>query len=234
MKTNQAFKNEALDALRGNWGKAVLATLLFALIAAAINGPSTAYSAGQQSTLQSLIAYGDTAGILSLYGSMLRVSGITFLAMVLLFNPLMVGFHNAFRVLGEGDNNLTRNLFALSVRNYWHKVLGMLWMYILVYLWMLLLVIPGIIKAFSYAMTPYILEENPELDVTEAIHRSRMMMRNHKFDLFWLYLGFLGWFFLCLLTAGIGFLWLTPYVEAAQAAFYKEIKADYALHGGLD
>ena len=83
-------------------------------------------------------------------------------------------------------------------------------------------------------MTPYILEDNPELGAVDAIHRSRMMMRGHKFDLFWLYLSFIGWFLLSLLTLGIGFLWLVPYMETAQAAFYEEVKADYALNGGLD
>lgn len=83
-------------------------------------------------------------------------------------------------------------------------------------------------------MTPYILHENPELSASEAIHRSRMMMKGHKFDLFWLQLSFIGWFFLCLLTTGIGFLWLQPYYYTAQAAFYEEVKSSYALEGGLD
>ena len=83
-------------------------------------------------------------------------------------------------------------------------------------------------------MTPYILDENPELGASEAIHRSRMMMKTHKFDLFWLYLSFIGWWLLCILTCGIGFLWLEPYFQTAKAAFYEEVKADYALNGGLD
>ena len=61
-----------------------------------------------------------------------------------------------------------------------------------------------------------------------------MMMRGHKFDLFYLYLSFIGWFLLCLLTAGIGFLWLAPYVDTSLAAFYEDVKSDYAMNGGLD
>ena len=97
----------------------------------------------------------------------------------------------------------------------------------------LLFIIPGIIKAFSYAMTPYILEENPELSANDAIDHSRAMMKGHKFDLFWLYLSFIGWFILCILTLGIGFLWLTPYMETSVAAFYEDVKADYEMNGGL-
>ena len=39
---------------------------------------------------------------------------------------------------------------------------------------------------------------------------------------------------MCLLTAGIGFIWLIPYVETSVAGFYEDVKADYALNGGLD
>ncbi|MBO4634088.1 MAG: DUF975 family protein [Bacteroidales bacterium] len=234
MKTNQQFKNQALDALRGNWVQAVLTTLLFIVIAAVIEGPYGLFGIMNQEDMRAMLTYGDTAGLLSMYGNMLRVSGCTFLATILLLNPILVGLHNAYLLLLEGEVELPREMFRLAFKNYWHKVLGMLWVYVLISLWMLLLFIPGIIKAFSYAMTPYILEENPELDVTEAIHRSRMMMHGHKFDLFWLYLGFIGWFFLAILTGGIGFLWLSPYMEASQAAFYQEVRADYALNGGLD
>ncbi|MGG3971250.1 DUF975 family protein, partial [Geobacillus stearothermophilus] len=38
----------------------------------------------------------------------------------------------------------------------------------------------------------------------------------------WLYLSFLGWGILSLLTLGIGLLWLIPYVYTSLAAFYDE------------
>ena len=49
------------------------------------------------------------------------------------------------------------------------------------------------------------------------------MMKGHKFDLFWLILSFIGWGFLCLFTFGIGYLWLTPYMETSVAAFYEDV-----------
>jgi uncharacterized membrane protein len=99
---------------------------------------------------------------------------------------------------------------------------------IFIALWTCLFILPGIVKAFSYAMTPFILEDRPELSANEAIDLSRAMMKGHKFDLFYLYLGFIGWALLCLLTLGIGFLWLAPYMQSAEAAFYEEVKAEYA------
>ena len=90
-------------------------------------------------------------------------------------------------------------------------------------LWSLLLIVPGIIAALSYAMTPFILEEHPELTAYEAIRRSKELMRGHKTDLFILELTFIGWSLLCILTLNLGHIALNPYKNAAYAVFYREI-----------
>lgn len=91
-------------------------------------------------------------------------------------------------------------------------------------LWCILFVIPGIIAYYSYAMTDYILAEEPSLSASEAIERSKMLMDGNRWRLFCLNLSFIGWDLLCaLFTFGIGYLWLTPYKRAAIADFYREI-----------
>ena len=90
-------------------------------------------------------------------------------------------------------------------------------------LWMLLFIIPGIVKGLSYAMTPFILEELPEMTASQAIKASMQLMDGHKMDLFILGLSFIGWSLLACLTMGIGFLFLNPYMNAAYAAFYRDI-----------
>jgi len=92
-----------------------------------------------------------------------------------------------------------------------------------VFLWSLLFIIPGIVAGYSYAMTGYILAEHPELTASEAIEQSKQMMAGNRFRLFCLEFSFIGWSLLCALTLGIGNLWLLPYRQAAEAAFYREI-----------
>ena len=89
--------------------------------------------------------------------------------------------------------------------------------------WSLLFIIPGIVKGLSYAMTPFILEEHPEMTASQAIKASMQLMDGHKMDLFILGLSFIGWSLLACLTMGIGFLFLNPYMNAAYAAFYRDI-----------
>lgn len=95
------------------------------------------------------------------------------------------------------------------------------------FLWSLLFVIPGIYAGYGYAMTPYILLENPELTANEAIKKSKELMDGNRWRLFCLEISFIGWSILCaLFTLGIGYFWLVPYMEASFAAFYREIKAE--------
>ena len=95
--------------------------------------------------------------------------------------------------------------------------------YAFIWLWSMLFVIPGIIAALRYAMTPYIMAEHPELTASEAINRSKELMEGHKMDLFILQLTFLGWEILCALTLNLGNLALNPYKNAAITVFYRHI-----------
>ena len=90
-------------------------------------------------------------------------------------------------------------------------------------LWGLLFIIPGIVKTYSYAMTPFIMAEHPHLTAGEAIQASRDMMEGHKWELFVLRLTFIGWDILAALTMNIGHLALNPWKNAAEAAFYRQI-----------
>ncbi|MBR3600970.1 MAG: DUF975 family protein [Lachnospiraceae bacterium] len=99
---------------------------------------------------------------------------------------------------------------------------------VLIQIWELLkiclhIIIPGIIASLSYVMTNYILAENPEMSASETINLSKQMIGGNKWRLFCLRLSFIGWDILCGFMLGIGYLWLNPYKQAAEAAFYREI-----------
>jgi uncharacterized membrane protein len=97
-------------------------------------------------------------------------------------------------------------------------------MVLFIILWMLLLIIPGFIAALSYSMTFYILADDNSIGAMEAIDKSKKIMDGNKWKLFCLQLRFLGWALLCILTLGIGFLWLMPYMQLSLAKFYDDIK----------
>ena len=97
-------------------------------------------------------------------------------------------------------------------------------MILFIILWALLLIIPGIIAALSYSMTFYIIADDASISAMDAIDKSKAMMYGYKWKLFCLGLRFLLWSLLCLLTLGIGFLWLIPWMNVTMAKFYDDIK----------
>ena len=194
MKTNKELRAQALASLKGNWGPAVLLSLIFL----AISGVSS------------------------------FVPGVSLIVSILVGLPLSVGVYEAFRRLVLGEKvQLIEYSFNLSFNNWKHNVLVMLLMTIYTMLWSLLLIVPGIIKSLSYALTPYIVAEKPELSANESIELSMKMMDGHKMDLFLIILGFLGLAVLSIFTLCIGYLWLAPYMYAKMAAFYEDVKAEY-------
>jgi len=96
--------------------------------------------------------------------------------------------------------------------------------FLFIILWSILLIIPGIIAAYSYAMTYYIIAENDSIGPLEAISKSKEMMYGNKWKSFCLTFRFLGWILLCILTFGIGVLFVGPYMAVSFVQFYDDLK----------
>lgn len=223
MKQNLDYKNEALAALRGRWPQAVLAFLAYLALALLFTLPYEAKSLQLREDPTNL----DLASGVVIWYLFLLIGGI------FAMGPLVVGLANCYKtLLVDNDDRMVANEFKVGFGNYLHHVWGYVLSRIFIFLWALLLVVPGIIKSLSYSMTNYILVDRPELSANEAINLSKEMMFGHKYDLFYLYLSFAGWFVLSLLTLGIGFVWLIPYAQAAQSSFYLDVKADYERRTG--
>jgi len=233
MKNASDFRAIARQALSGRWAIAVVAGLI-ALVLGGVSGDgpkielnlqesggSVAFSLGGQPLIST---DGEWSGILA--GAF---SGLFFTALVvgalwfLLGSIIRVGYARFnLELVDRGKEPDLNGLFGYF--SHWKNVvLTALLQGLYVFLWSLLLVIPGIVASYSYAMTGYILAECPELTPGEALERSKEMMSGNRFRLFCLQFSFIGWSLLCALTLGIGNLWLTPYRQAATAAFYREI-----------
>jgi uncharacterized membrane protein len=142
--------------------------------------------------------------------------------LLILCGPLTLGFTGYFIRLNRGQGPRVGQIFD-GFSRFGTALVAYLMVALLVFLWMILLVIPGIIAAFSYALTFFILADNPAMGALDAIRRSKELMRGRRGKLFCLYCRFIGWALLCVLTGGIGFLWLTPYMAASLAAFYQDV-----------
>ena len=90
-----------------------------------------------------------------------------------------------------------------------------------VFLWSLLLFIPGIIAAYRYRFAYYNILTDGSLSASEAIALSSRQTAGMKMDLFVLDLSFIGWIFLTVVTAGVAWVYLTPYMQLADLGYYE-------------
>ena len=219
MKTNQELKNSALAALKGNWAPAVLGAIFFTFATCLITSPGYC----------SNMAAFDMPFFNSINPKLLKIfSNSSFLLNFFLLYPLSLGYSVAHKeLLQNGDAAITRNTVRLAFSDYVRNAVSILLVYLSTLLWTLLFIVPGIIKGLAYSLTPFIVKDNPQLSPNQAINLSMKMMKGHKFDLFYLYLSFIGWILLAMLTLGIGLLWVIPYMQTSMAAFYLDVKNDY-------
>jgi len=88
----------------------------------------------------------------------------------------------------------------------------------------LVLLLPAIVAAYRYSMSFFVLADDPDCGVFEAIARSKEMMKGKKLKLFHLQWRFFWWHVLALCTLGIGYFWLIPYIKTSFSEFYENVK----------
>lgn len=162
--------------------------------------------------------------VLLVYSIMMSFAGsIVVIGALLLSGPLSLGLANVLlKVLDE--QKISIELLFSGFEDFSRSFVAGLLISLYVFLWSLLLFIPGIIASFSYSMTFFIMQENPQLSAPEAIQASKRMMYGHKWRLFDLWFSFLGWFILCLFSFGIALIYVMPYFYTALTVFYADLK----------
>ena len=199
------LKAAAKKSLRGHYGSAIGVLIVLAILTG-LPAVLLEFSIDSSSETQSIVSI--IASLLSiLISSLLTLGGVSFFLKIA---------RNKKVEFGE----------LFSKTNLWITCLvAMIMMSIFVSLWTLLLIIPGIIAAYRYRLTPYIIVDNPKIGGLEAITKSKEMMKGYKMDLFVLDLSFLGWMILAVFTFGLLYLWLAPYMNATYANFYDEVRS---------
>jgi len=230
------FRRIARDALSGKWMIAVLVGLVAMLLGGTgsdgpqvkLNIDATGANASFEFAGQTIFSTGgglDSEVAAFLIGSAIYITIAAIVMAVVYFvlgSIISVGYARFNLELVDRGEPGFETLFGYFTC--WKTTaIARLLQSIYILLWSLLLVIPGIIAAYSYAMTEFILAEQPELTASEAIARSKELMSGNRWRLFCLHFSFIGWDILSSLTLGIGNLWLRPYKRAAEAAFYREI-----------
>ena len=213
------LRQKAWNSLKGNYWPAVAAAFVAAIFGALIvNSGSLSLDFG-----------GETRGFLRdlpflvrmLLGVFVGALSVFSLVQFVLGGVVQLGYARYLLKQQDRESNSVKDLFSQFDR-FKEGFLQSFLRFLYIFLWSLLLVIPGIIKALGYSMTPFLMAEYPNLSAKEAMRISQEKMQGHKWELFCLGFSFIGWVFLVALTGGIGGFFLAPYMNAAYAAFYRD------------
>ena len=238
MKIAEDFRRIARNALTNKWFIAV-AVGLVASILGGISGGGPEFKVnidGSNISMnfnvagQTIKSIGTNGGVDSEVGAFILAS-LPIIIIASLFAAVIYFVLGSFIGVGYAKFNLNlvdkKNAAFETLFEYFSHwkttTIARLLRALYVFLWSLLFIIPGIVAGFSYAMTDYILAEDPELTADEAISQSKSIMMGNKWRFFCLQFSFIGWDILATLAFGIGHLWLTPCKQAAYAAFYREV-----------
>ena len=209
---NSDLTAQAREALSGNWGTAVAFTFLYGIIMQSFQ------ALNQFSSLFPRFMSRESAAIALVVAMFFSIVGSYIFAGV-----FQLGLSRFYLDIIRGDVQGIGRLFY-GFKFFWKAAGTYLLMMLIILAWTLLLIIPGIMATFSYSMTFYVLADNPEIGISEALARSKRIMKGNRWKLFSLYCRFIGWFLLALLTCGIGILWVQPYMLTATAAFYEDVR----------
>ena len=204
MGNNQVYKNRALASLEGKWGKAVIATLIMAIVTGGV---------GEVVNIPFMNAPWTGMGVQGIWA--------------IITMPFMWSWTVFFLRIIRNEDIDYGNLLD-GYKQFGRIVFAEILITIAVFIGILLLIVPGIIIALMLSQTDFILKDDREISAIDALAKSITLMNGHKVELFWLTLSFIGWAILSLLTLGIGFLLLAPYAETAFAHFYEDLKAEEA------
>jgi len=221
------LRARARASLAGKWGLSIGVAAVAALLGGLLTGITFLPTVTASYTLPFLEEFSEALARGIRVGNLTFSfhSGVLGFAAFILGGVLELGYAGFLLKQHDGQNTEFNDLFSQFERfgqGFAQHFLRSLY----VTLWSLLLIVPGIVKSYSYAMTPFIMAENPNLTASQAIDLSAQMMDGHKMDLFILDLTFLGWSILADITANLGHLLLNPYKNAARAAFYRQLQVE--------
>ncbi|KXK38202.1 MAG: DUF975 family protein [Saprospiraceae bacterium] len=168
-----------------------------------------------------IIAFIIYALIISVFPSFFRDSFGSIIS-IIIGGPIMLGVASFYLSIARGEQAEINQLFS-GFNRFVPAFITYVMVFLIIMGGMILLIIPGVIAALGLAMTFYIMRDDEHISGLNAIKKSWAMMDGYKMKLFILTLIFLGLGILCILTLGIGFLFLGPFAEVCLAKFYDDI-----------
>ncbi len=147
---------------------------------------------------------------------------------IVTYGPMVVGVAGYYSKYQRGEEAKLEDIFqGFSSNNFVVNLLAGFLQMLFSALWSILFIVPGLIYSCATAVFSFVRYDHPEYEAYESLTKTKELMNGYKWKYFCLILSFIGWYLLCVLTCGIGFLFLAPYIDATTAEFYAELKKEH-------
>ncbi len=166
----------------------------------------------------------------------LILSGLGLAFCIFAANPVAVaGARISLDAYRGNETGFGDILFGFKPARYW-RVVGAMALYTLfTSLAAACFIVPGIIVGLGLSQVPYILAEDDDISVGEALGKSWDMMGGHKWELFVFELSFIGWILLAAVTCGaVGVFYAFPYMHIAHGGYHHELVAQRRTYRTLE
>ncbi len=234
------FRQAARDVLRGRWFIAIVAAAL-AMMLGGVNGSSFSFTfdipipdeemtPDNIESVAATIREGNIGALVPILIGLGAILAFSLVISLVIGSAVSIGYSKFNLNLVDGAEPEIKTLFA-----HFRQVATAIWVRLLVvfrvFIGLCFFIVPGFIIAYKYAMVYFVMAEHPEYTSKEVLRESARIMKGRKWRYFCLWLSFIGWDILAILTFGLGLYFVVPYQQAASAVFYRNAKrmADFYI-----
>ena len=222
MLDRSTLKTTAKTRMRDPLFKLIVYTLFLMVATSVVNvivqyqTPDTILTSGAD-VRYVLEHYFDNAGAIQIS----VVASAVMLVYNLFVSVIELGYKRVCLMVARDEEVAFSDLF--DPFGYWLKAIAVHFLVgLVIALGTLCFVIPGIILTYSYSQVDFVLIDNPDIGVIEAMRKSRIMMRGYKMEFFVFELSYFLWLMLAS-ALPIAFLYVMPYMTVGKALFYEYV-----------
>ena len=242
-KKSAQLKDMAKDQLMGKWGLSILVTFVSSLITVMV---SFSLALTQTNTMNTMYnASGSVTGVtfvsvlfyaISVVASIILT--IMNLGITLFFLNIACGQPYSFKDLFYGYRERTNTALALAAAMVLVEVVTLApYQFVLDrYLengestYLVAGIVLGIVGlciyvpfSLAFSISYFLMLDFPQYGAKELLKLCLKVMKGQKKRLFYIQLSFIPLMLLCILSFGVGFLWLTPYMQMTYTYFFLDV-----------
>ena len=203
--SNKEISEQSRDCLRGSWKTAISASLIVFLLCATL-------------VLATVLV--------SIFVAWWICIPLVIFALIM-FSLLSYGYNNfclhisrqempSKNLIFSGFSKRAKTIIAILIKRIFLTIF-----------WLVVLVFPAFVKNIGYSMSTLIMADRQNLKSEHIIVESMHIMKQNYGRYAKLLMSNFFWFFLVLITAGLGWIWIGPIISTKKALFYENLKTEF-------